>query len=125
MNTAMPVQQKGMSFGGFIIGSFLLVIIVIFGFRLIPAYMQDATIKNTFTEIARDPDMQKASIHDIQDSFAKRSSIDNINAIKASDIEISSDNNGTPVLSASYTVKIPVAGNISLLLEFNPSSAGK
>jgi len=123
MNTAMPVQQRGMSFGGFIFAAFLLVICAIFGFRLIPAYIQDATIKNIFVEIAHDPSMQNATPHDIQASFDRHSSVDDITAIRASDIVISS-NGATPVLSASYTVKIPVAGNISVLLEFNPSSAG-
>ncbi|MGA8862332.1 MAG: DUF4845 domain-containing protein [Gallionella sp.] len=124
MNTAMPVQQRGLSFGGFIFGAFLLVICAIFGFRLIPAYIQAATIKNTFIEIAHDPNMQNASAHDIKESFNRHSSVDDITAINAESIDISSDG-GTPVLSASYSVKIPVAGNISLLLEFNPSSAGK
>ncbi len=124
MNTAMPVQQRGITFGGFIFGAFLLVLLAIFGFKLIPAYIQAATIKNTFVEIAHDPDMQKATPHDIQQSFVKHASVDNISAIKADDIDISSEN-GVPVLSASYSVKIPVAGNISLLIEFNPSSAGK
>lgn len=122
MNTAMPVQQRGMSFGGFIFAAFLLVICAIFGFRLIPAYIQDATIKSTFDEIAHDPNMQNASPHDIMVSFDRHSAVDDITAIKSSDIVISSDG-GRPVLSASYAVKIPVAGNISLLLEFNPSSA--
>jgi hypothetical protein len=122
MNTAMPVQQRGMSFGGFIFGAFLLVICAIFGFRLIPAYIQDATIRNTFIEIAHDPNMQNATPHDILQSFDRHSAVDDITAIKSSDIVISSDG-ATPVLSASYSVRIPVAGNISLLLEFNPSSA--
>jgi len=124
MNTAMPVQQRGMSFGGFIFAAFLLVICAIFGFRLIPAYIQDATINSTFVEISRDPNMQNATPHDILESFDRHSSVDDITAIKSSDIVVSSDG-GRPVLSASYTVKIPVAGNISLILEFNPSSAGK
>ena len=124
MNTAMPVQQRGMSFGGFIFAAFLLVICAIFGFRLIPAYIQDATIHSTFVEISRDPNMQNATPHDILESFDRHSSVDDITAIKSSDIVVSSDG-GRPVLNASYTVKIPVAGNISLLLEFNPSSAGK
>jgi len=123
MNTAMPVQQRGMSFGGFIFAAFLLVICAIFGFRLIPAYVQDATINSTFGEISRDPNMQNATPHDILQSFDRHSAVDDITAIKSSDIVISSDG-GRPVLSASYSVKIPVAGNISLLLEFNPSSAG-
>jgi hypothetical protein len=124
MKTAMPVQQRGMSFGGFIFGAFLLVICAIFGFRLIPAYIQDATITSTFNEISSDPSMQNATPHDIMQSFDRRSSVNDITAIKSSDIVISSDG-GRPVLSASYSVRIPVAGNISLILEFNPSSAGK
>lgn len=124
MNTAMPVQQRGISFGGFVFGAFLLVFFGITGLKLIPAYMQDAQIKNIFVTIAHDPDMQKASSHDIQVSFSKRASIDNITAIKPDDIDISSDG-GMPVLSASYAVKVPLAGNVSLYMEFNPSSAGK
>jgi hypothetical protein len=124
MNTAMPVQQRGMSLGGFVFGAFLLVLLGITGLKLIPAYMQAAQIKNIFVTIAHDPDMQKATPHDIQVSFDRRASIDYITAIKASDIDISSDG-GMPVLSASYAVKIPLVGNVSFYIEFNPSSAGK
>lgn len=124
MNTAMPVQQRGLSFGGFIFGAFLLVLFGITGLKVIPAYMQDAQIKNIFITIAHDPDMQKATPHDIKASFERRAVIDNITAIKADDIDISSDG-GVPVLSVSYSVKIPLVGNVSLYLEFNPSSAGK
>jgi hypothetical protein len=124
MNTAMPVQQRGMSFGGFVFGAFLLVLFGITGIKLIPAYMQAAQIKNIFVTIAHDPDMQKATPHDIQASFDKGASINNITAIKASDIDISSDG-GMPVLSASYAVKVPLVGNLSLYMEFNPSSASK
>jgi hypothetical protein len=124
MNIAMPVQQRGMSFGGFIFGAVLLVFLAITGLKLVPAYMQAGEIKNIFVTMAHDPDMQKATPHDIQASFEKRASIDAITAIKASDIDISSDG-GRLVLSASYAVKVPLGGNVSLYMEFNPSSAGK
>ena len=122
MNTAMPVQQRGITFGGFIFGAFLLVLASILGLKLIPSYMQDAQIKNLFDTIAHDPGMQNASHRDIRNSFDKRASIDGIKAIKAEDIEISSDN-GKLSLSASYSVMIPLVGNASLILEFNPTSA--
>ena len=122
MNKAMPVQQRGISFGGFIFGAFLLVFLGITGLKLVPAYMQAAQIKNIFVTMAHDPDLQKASPHDIQVSFDKRASIDNIKAIKAEDIEISSED-GRMVLSASYEVRVPLGGNVSFLLSFNPSSA--
>lgn len=122
MNTAMPAQQRGITFGGFVFGAFVLVVVGIFGLKLVPAYMEDAQIKTVFNAIAHDPDMQKATTRDIRNSFERRSSIDGIKSIKADDIEITSDN-GQPYLSASYSVKVPLAGNISILMEFNPTSA--
>src|SRR4030067_2837409 len=121
MNTAMPVQQRGLSFGGFIVGAFLLVLASITGLKLIPAYMQNAQINSVFTTISHDPDMQKASPREIRNSFDKRASIDAITAIKADEIENASEG-GNLMLSASYSVKVPLIANISLLLEFNPSS---
>lgn len=122
MSTVMPVQQRGVTFGGFLLGAFLLVLFGILALKIIPAYMQDAKIKNVFIGIAHDPELQKGSPTDIRVSFEKQASIEGITAINASEIDISSDN-GRLVLSASYSVKVPVSGNISLLMEFNPTSA--
>jgi hypothetical protein len=123
MNTTMPIQQRGLTLSGFMIGAFVLVIVAITGLKLVPAYIQDAQINSNFKDIAHDPDMQKATLHDIQVSFDKRASINAITAIQADDIDISADG-GRPELSAHYFVKIPLFANISLDLEFNPSSAG-
>lgn len=122
MTTAMPAKQHGLSFSGFIAGVFVLVLASIFGLKLIPAYMQDAKIKNVFTVIANDPEMQKATPRDIRLSFDKRADVDDIRAIKAEDIDIARDGERL-VLSASYPVLIPLLGNVSLYLDFNPSSA--
>ena len=120
----MPAKQHGLSFSGFIAGVFVLVFASVFGLKLIPAYMQDARIKNILVAIASDPEMQKATPRDIRLSFGKRAEIDDIKAIKAEDIQISK-NGERLVLSASYPVLIPLAGNVSLYLDFNPSSAAK
>jgi Domain of unknown function (DUF4845) len=124
MNITMRSRQRGLGFTGFIFGAFALVLVSITGLKLIPAYMQYAEINNLFTAIANDPDMQKAPLREIRASFSKRASIDNITAIKADDIELDSSE-GKPVLSASYFIKIPLAGNVSLYLDFKPSSATK
>lgn len=124
MNAAMPGKQRGLSFFGFIFGAFVLVFASITGLKLIPAYMEEAKISHTFNVIANDPEMQRAAPRVIRDSFSRRASVDDIKAIKAEDIEIVSEE-GKPVLSASYSVKIPLVANISLYLDFNPSSAGK
>ena len=121
MNTAIPSKQRGLSFSGFMAGAVILILASITGLKLIPAYIQDATIKNVFVAIANDPEMQKASPRDIRMAFNNRASIDDIKAITAEDIEIAKDGEQL-VLSASYALKVPLAGNISLYLDFNPSS---
>lgn len=117
----MNKRQRGLSFSGFIFGAFLLVLVSMVGLKLIPVYMQNAEINKLFAAIANDPDMQKASMRDIRASFTKRASIDNITAISAEDIQINLGS-GKPALSASYAVKVPLAGNISLYVEFNSAS---
>ena len=114
-------SQRGLSFSGFLLGAFLLVLASVVGLKLVPVYMQNSEINKIFAAISSDPDMQKASVREIRASFEKRASIDNVTAIKAEDIEIQMDS-GHPVLSASYAVKVPLVANISLYIEFNSAS---
>lgn len=113
--------QRGLSFTGFMLGAFLLVLASVVGLKLIPVYMQNGEINKIFTAIANDPDMQKASNREIRTSFEKRASIDGVTAIKGEDIDIKMDS-GKPVLAANYAVKVPLAGNISLYIEFASAS---
>lgn len=121
MITKMPGGQYGLGFGTFLIMAFLVVMASILGLRIIPAYMQYAQVNNVLAAIAHDPDMRKASPREIRTSFSKRADIDYVDAIKAEDIEIENED-GNLLLSASYNVIIPLVGNASLLLEFEPSS---
>lgn len=122
MNRSMPARQHGLSFSGFIFWAFVLVLASVIGLKLIPVYMEDAEIRNLFVTIATDPEMQRASPGEIRMSFTKRASIDNITRIRAGDIEIASGD-GRLTLSASYDVKVPLVANVSLCMEFNPTSA--
>lgn len=116
-------KQYGFTFGGFIMLMFVLVFVAILGMKLIPAYMENATIQKAFNVIVKDPEMRNAPVRNIKESFQKRAiSIDNVMAITADDVVISSDGKSLS-LSASYSKTIPLAGNISLLLEFNPSAS--
>lgn len=122
MNTVMPERQRGIGFGGFVFGAFILVLVSILGLKIIPAYMEEATIKNVFNTMVHDPEMQNGSSVDIRNSFAKRADIERITSIKAEDIEIASDN-GKLLLSATYSIKVPLVGNLSLIMDFKPTSA--
>lgn len=122
MNNA---KQAGFSFGNFLIILVLLIFGALFGFKLIPAYMENGKVQNMLEAIAHDPDMQTASIAELRNSFDKRASVNWVSSVKGADLIIEKAQDGRPLLSTSNEVRIKLAGNMTLLLEFNPSSAGK
>lgn len=120
----MTNKQRGISFSGLLIWLVLLIFAAIGAMKLIPAYIQNAEIKDIFYAIAHDPEMQAAPVRNIRDSYGKRAMMNNISIVGQDDIEIEKDASGLS-LSASYQMKIPLAGNVSLILDFNPNSSGK
>jgi hypothetical protein len=119
---AMAGRQRGIGFVGFIMVAAGLVFAAIIGMKLVPPYMHSAQIAAILKEIVRDPMMQGATINEIKQSYSKRASINYITDITAEDIDINKVG-GVLSLSANYSVKIPIAGNATLVLEFNPSSS--
>lgn len=115
-------QQRGVTFGGFIMVLVLLVVAAMLAMKLIPAYLENAKIQKAFESIVRDPAMKTATIAEIRDSFYKRSNVmDNVTTVTSADIEVIKE--GTNLtLSATYNVKVPFAGNVNLLIEFNPTA---
>jgi len=121
MMKAWANKQRGMGMAGIILIIAAVLFVGIFAMKVVPAYLHSMQIERIFKVIVNDPEMQAATTKVILDSYSKRATMDYINDISAGDIEVVKDNNGFS-LSTSYTVKIPVAGNASLLLEFNPSA---
>jgi len=124
MESVIKTRQRGLTFGGILFGAIMLVLLGIMSMKIVPAYMQDAQISNMFKAIVNDQNIQQSSESEIRSSFDKRASIDGIKSIRGSDIIISNEN-GRLVLSTSYSVKIPLGGNVSLVMEFKPTSEEK
>ncbi|HKB59663.1 MAG TPA: DUF4845 domain-containing protein [Gallionellaceae bacterium] len=116
-------QQGGLTFANFLLAAILLIFGAILGMKVIPAYVENREIQHILDTIAHDPDMQDALPVDIRNSWDKRAMINNIDVVNAQDLQIQKTPNGQPVISVKYNVKIALGGNVSLLLEFNNTSA--
>jgi len=114
-------KQLGISFSGFIMVAFVVIIVAILGMKTIPSYVHSAQIASIFKAIVADTEMRSASEKEILESYRKRAEINGIADLKGEDILIDKEDNSL-TLSANYSVKVPLAGNVTLLLEFNPSS---
>jgi hypothetical protein len=114
-------RQRGVTFIGMMFIAGLIVFAAIIGLKLIPAYIEYATVVNILREVARSPEARGGTPKDIQTSFKKHAQIDAIDTIKAEDIEVEKEGDQV-VLRANYSVKIKLFGNLNACIDFAPSS---
>lgn len=114
--------QRGISLTGFMVFAFIAVALLLLGFKIGPAYMEFYSIQKIMKTIATEPATQNASRGEINAAFSNRASIDNIKAISYNDLEVEKTESGY-VLSASYSVRVPLFYNLSACMDFNPTSA--
>lgn len=113
--------QRGISLTGFLVFAVLFIAALLLAFKIGPAYMEYMTIQKTFRAMASEPSLKTASRGEFNSAWNARAGIDNIKAIGYDDIQIDKDASGI-VLSAEYSVRVPLFGNLSALMEFKPRS---
>lgn len=114
--------QRGVTITGFLVWAVLGIVVLLVGFKVGPAYFEAMSIQKQFEAIVADPSTRGASRKDIEVKFSNRSSIEDIRSIQPSDIEVTKDGDRV-ILSASYSVRVPLFGNVSACLDFNPTTA--
>lgn len=114
-------RQRGVTFIGMIFIAALIIIGAIIALKLVPAYIEYATVVQHLREIARSPEARGSSPRDIQMMFSKRAQIDNIKVVTADDIEVTREGDSV-LLSAAYQTKIKLFGNLSACIDFEPRS---
>ena len=115
-------KQKGLTLTGTIAWAVALVLAALLAFRVGPAYLEYFAIQKNLRAIASDPEVASGKRGPVEKSFALRSAIDDMPSISASDLQIEKDGDQV-VISASYSKRLPLFGQVSICLDFNPSSA--
>ena len=114
-------RQKGISLSGLLVWSLILVMVSVLGMKVIPVYIEYASIKKVLVAISSDSSLQAAGLSEIRQSFDKRARIDDIDVVKGGDLQISKEN-GQTILEISYSVKTPLFANISLFFDFKATT---
>lgn len=115
----MRRYQTGVSLGGLMVGLVVLIVLALGGMKLAPAYMEFGSAKKAVVGVAQEKG--GASVAEIRKAFDARAQIDDVNAVKAADLEITKDG-GEVVISFAYRKEIPLFKNIGLFIDFQGSS---
>jgi Tfp pilus assembly protein PilX len=115
-------QQQGLSLIALIIGLIVVAMVALGGMKVIPSYLEYRSAKNAIDAIARE--RQGATVADIRRAFDNRSAIDDINTVKAADLEITKEGNGV-VISFAYRKEVPLFNNVGLYIDYAARAGGQ
>jgi hypothetical protein len=114
-------QQRGLSLIGFIFLAVVVAFVMFTAFRCVPAWTEYFSLKKVLQATANEFSVE-AQAPAIRNSFDRRSQIDDL-PVRGTDLDIRKDN-GRIGLAISYQRRVPVAGNMSLLFDFEASATG-
>ena len=113
-------RQQGVSLMALIFGFAILVILAIFGMKLVPSYLEFRSAKAAIEALARST---AASPADIRRQFESRSAVDDISTVKAADLDITKRGSQV-VISFQYRKEVPLFANVGLYIDYAASSGG-
>jgi len=116
-------KSQGLTLTGLIMVLFVVVLVFVFGMKLLPAYIEYATAKKAINSIARDG-TGASTPQEVRRQFDARALIDNIEAVKGTDLEIRKEGGGT-VIGFAYRKEVPLVANVGLYIDFAANSAGQ
>jgi hypothetical protein len=122
MNARNIERQRGLTLIGLIAICALLALAALLVLKVAPDVEEYFAIVKSVKATAQDPAARQGSVVEIRRMFDKRKSIDNVTAIGGDDLDISKEGNDI-VISFAYSKKIHLTGPVSLVIDFEGSSA--
>ena len=117
-------KQKGATFIGMLFIGGILVFVALMVMTVFPAYTEFFSVK-TVMKAMKTESLNSMSKKEIMDAFDRRASTSYVTVVTGKDLSIDKNSSGETVVSVQYQVTKPLAGNISVLLDFSASSDGK
>jgi hypothetical protein len=110
----------GVTLTGLIVVSVIIIFCLLFAFKIGPAYFEYYAINKQLKALAADP-AARGTRREVEGAYVARQTMENIKSVNPSDLVVNKDGNSV-VVSAEYSIKVPLFGNLSACMDFNPSS---
>jgi len=114
-------KQQGLSLWNLIIGLSVLGFIGVMAAKLMPAYVEYFAVKKMLAAMEQAGDL-KGSVREIRYAYEKRNAIEDVKSVRGDDLEVSKEG-GEAVITANWSVKVPLVSNISACLDFMATTA--
>ena len=107
-------SQRGVSLSGLIFVVAIIGVLVVFGMRTVPSYLEYKAIKNSIA-VAK---ATGGSVQEMRTSFDKNADVAYITTVAGRDLVFTRDG-GQVEISFAYEKRLPIAGNVSLVIDYS------
>lgn len=114
-------KERGVSLSGTIFWLAVVGFVGVMAAKLLPAYLEYLAVRKMFAAMEQTGDL-KGSVRDIRQAYERRNAIEDVKSLGSADLEISKIG-GETVVSAAWSVKVPLVGNMSACLDFTATTA--
>lgn len=115
-------RQRGLSLMQVVVWGMAIAILALAMAKLLPAYLDYYAVKKIFATMQQAGDT-KGTVRDIRVSFDRRNSVEGVKDVKGDDLEITKEG-GETVITASWSVRVPMMHNLSACLDFVATTSG-
>ena len=116
----MRTRQRGLSMMGFLFVAAVVIVVVMVGFRVMPAYIEYYSIQKALEKaLTETKDLNSAA--EIRSAFQRVADAGYIESVNSKDLEITKSKNEVTA-TVEWTRKLPMVANASILLEFEASA---
>ncbi len=111
-------RQQGLTFISLVFVLGLIAFFVLLGLKIGPIYLDHRKVVSALAEIEKTVHIEELSEAEIRNSLSKRFNINYVNDVTQDDITVTKQGNYLKV-AIEYEVVRKIAGNLSVLVEFN------
>lgn len=114
--------QRGVSLNAIVLVGVVLALIALLGMKALPPWIEYGNAVKAIKGTAGDSSLKGASVKQVRDAYARRADMDDVKSVPPADLEITKEG-GELVISFKYEKKVPLFSNVSLLFDFEATSA--
>ena len=109
-------KQRGITLSGTIFWLAILGFLGIMAAKLLPAYIEYFSVKKILAQLEAQG-VTKGSVRDIRFGYEKLNAVEDVKSVRGDDLEITKAG-GEAIISAAWSVKVPMVANVSACLDF-------
>jgi type II secretory pathway pseudopilin PulG len=117
----MARSQRGFTLTGALSGMIVLALVGLLGAKLFPSYVEYYGVKKIIAAMEQNGELQ-GTVKQIRQAFDRRNAIEDVKSVTGDDLDITKEG-GEAVVTATWSVKVPVVGNVNACVDFSVTTA--